>query len=77
MIGNSAVVGGMVCRPSQLTEVKELDFFNAIEKSLKRNELEEFKKQATSKANLKKGVTIGDSYFIIEQRPIVLIPLKS
>lgn len=68
MIGSAVVYGNLVCRPSQLTEVKEQYFFNAIQKSLNKNKLEHFKNTATKKLNLKKGITIGSDYFVIEPK---------
>ena len=66
-IGNAVVYGKLICKPSQLTEVKEDYFFKALNKSLKKNELEHFINIANKKANLKKGITIGNDYFIIER----------
>lgn len=66
-IGNAVVHGNLVCKPSQLTEVKEDCFFDALNKSLKKNELEHFVNIANKKSNLKKGITIGNDYFIIER----------
>jgi len=66
-IGNAVMYGKLVCKPSQLTEVDEDYFFNALNKSLKKNELEHFINTANKKSNLKKGITIGNDYFIIER----------
>ena len=66
-IGNAVVYGKLVCKPSQLTEVDEDLFFKALNKSLKKNELEHFVNIANKKINLKKGITIGNDYFIIER----------
>jgi hypothetical protein len=38
-----------------------------LNKSLKKNELEHFVNIANKKSNLKKGITIGNDYFIIER----------
>jgi hypothetical protein len=66
-IGNAVVYGKLVCKPSQLTEVDEDYFFKALNKSLKNNELEHFLNIANKKSKLKKGITIGNDYFIIER----------
>jgi len=66
-IGNAVVYGNLVCKPSQLTEVKKEYFFNAINKNLNKYELERFKNIATKKTNLKQGITIGNDFFIIER----------
>ncbi len=65
--GNAVVYGNLVCKPSRLTEVKEDYFFKVLNKSLKKNELEHFINIANKKSNLKKGITIGNDYFIIER----------
>ena len=67
MIGNSVVYGNLVCKPSHLTEIGEKSFFKEVDKSLKKNNLEQYRKKALKKSNLKRGVTIGMDYFIIEQ----------
>ena len=38
MIGNAVVYGNLVCKPSQLTEIKEKPFFKMLENSLKKND---------------------------------------
>jgi hypothetical protein len=65
--GNAVVYGKLICKPSQLTEVDEDSFFKALNESLKKNELEHFVNIANKKSNLKKGITIGNDYFIIER----------
>jgi len=67
LIGDSVVIGNMVCKPSQLTEYKETDFFKILEISLKKHKFEQHRKMALKKSNLKKGITIGRDYFIIER----------
>lgn len=65
-IGNSAVYGNIVCKPSELNEVDEKSFFDEIDRSLDFNDLNQYRKDALKKKNLKYGVTIGDDFFIIE-----------
>ena len=65
-IGNAVMYGKLVFKPSKLTEVKEDYFFEALNKSLKKNKLEHFVNIANKKSSLKEGVTIGEDYFIIE-----------
>jgi len=69
MIGNTAVYGRLVCKPSQLSEIQEKDFFKQIEISLKRNDLRKYGEMAIKKEWLKQGVTIGDNYFLIQNKP--------
>lgn len=66
LIGNSVVIGNMVCKPSHLIEYKETKFFKILENSLKKHKFEQHRKMALKKSNLKKGVTIGSEYFLIE-----------
>ena len=67
MIGNAVVYGNLVCKPSQLTEIKEKPFFKMLENSLKKNNFQKYIAFAKRKTNLKKGITIGNDYFIIER----------
>lgn len=68
LIGDSCVIGNMVCKPSQLTEYTEINFFKMLENSLKKHNFEHHRKDAFKKSNLKKGITIGRDYFIIETK---------
>lgn len=67
LIGDSVVIGNMVCKPSLLTEYNEADFFKILENSLKKYKFEQYRKMALKKSNLRKGITIGSDYFIIER----------
>jgi len=66
LVGDSVLYGSLVCRPAKLTEVKETAFFEKLNKSLKDNNLLQFKEIALKKKNLKNGVTVGKDYFAIE-----------
>ena len=68
MIGNAAVYGNIVCKPAQLTEVKEKQFFEAVQRSINKTKIERLQNFVPTKANLKKGITIGNDYFIIERK---------
>lgn len=65
-IGQSVVSGKMVCKPSQLTEVTEKTFFKMLENSLRKNNFMKYMAFSQKKTNLKKGLTIGSDYFILE-----------
>lgn len=67
LIGNSVVIGRLICKPSQLTEFSESEFFKQIEISLVKYKIEHYRDIALKKSNLKKGITIGKDYFIIEK----------
>lgn len=67
-IGSSIVYGGLICKPSKLSNISKEDFFEILNKTLKKYNFDiKHIKIANSKTNLKKGITIGDTYFIIEK----------
>lgn len=68
MIGDAVVYGNLVCKPSQLTEFKEIEFFKILEETLQKPDFEQYRKIALKKSNLKKGITIGNMFFIIERK---------
>jgi hypothetical protein len=66
MFGNAAIYGNLVCKPSQLTQLDKTRFFKELSNSLKKNKLESCAEISFKISNLKKGITIGNDYFIIE-----------
>lgn len=70
MYGTSSVYGSLICKPSQLTEVKEEIFFNMIKNSLKEYKLEKFASDAMKKTNLKK-VLQSEIIFSLLQKELI------
>lgn len=65
-IGKSIRHGNIITVPDEsLSVIEKIAFYSSIEISLKQFNLQQYKKEATLIKNLKRGVTIGDDYYLI------------
>lgn len=67
-VGSALVIGKMVAKPDNLSEFDEKTFFELIDEEQPNSglDMKTFLKETRKMSNLKKGITIGNQYFIYE-----------
>jgi len=67
-VGSALVIGKMVAKPANLYQLDKKTFFELIdeEQPNSRLNMKTFLKETRNISNLKRGITIGNQYFIYE-----------